>query len=332
MSPRASVLLPVFEAAGTLEPCLHSVARQTAADLECVVVDDGSTDGSLELARAFALRDPRFRVLDGPHRGLVPALLRGLEACRAPVVVRMDADDWMHRERIALQLRALEDADAVGCHVRIFPRRELREGRRAYERWLNGIDVPSRVLAEAFVECPIAHPTLAIRRDLLAAVGYRDCGWPEDWDLVLRLLARGATLAVVPRRLLAWRDLPTRLSRTAEPYRLDRLVRCRAHHLAHQHLADRDDYVLWGLGDTGKALRQALLPLGKRPRAIVEVHPRRIGQRIEGVPVVAPPQLADVRGTAPVFVSVAGAEARAELRARLSDQGLVETRDFICCA
>jgi glycosyltransferase involved in cell wall biosynthesis len=324
--------LPVFEAAGTLEACLRSVARQTAPDFECVVVDDGSTDGSPALARAFALRDPRFRVVDGPHRGLVPSLLRGLEACRAPMVARMDADDVMHRERLALQLRALEDAEAVGCHVRIFPRRDLREGRRAYERWLNGIVAPASVAAEAFVECPIAHPTLAIRRELLVSVGYRDCGWPEDWDLVLRLLARGAHLAVVPRRLLAWRDHPARLSRTAAAYRLESFVRCRAHHLAVRHLAAREDYVLWGLGDTGKALRRALLELGKRARAIVEVNPRRIGQRIDGVPIVSPEDLRAVRGDAPVFVSVAGAEARAHLRSKLSGQGLVETRDFVCCA
>lgn len=311
---------------------MRSVARQTETAFECLVVDDGSTDGSLAVARRFAERDPRFRVLAGEHRGLVAALERGLDACRAPVVVRMDADDLMHSERLALQLRALEDADAVGCHVRLFPRRHLTEGRRAYERWLNSIDSPARVAAEAYVECPIAHPTLAIRRELLAAARYRDLGWPEDWDLLLRLLARGAKLSVVPRRLLGWRDAPSRLSRTAPEYGLDRFVRCRAHHLAAHALAGRDDYVLWGFGDTGKALRRALLAEGKRPRAIVEVHPGRIGQRIDGVAVVAPDELPRVRGGAPVLVSVAGAPARAELRARLGALGLVETRDFFCCA
>ncbi|MBM4375904.1 MAG: glycosyltransferase family 2 protein [Deltaproteobacteria bacterium] len=332
MSPRASVLLPVFEAAGTLEACLHSVARQTAADLECVVVDDGSTDGSLELARAFALRDPRFRVLDGPHQGLVPTLMRGLEACRAPIVVRMDADDVMHRERLALQLAALERADAVGCHVRLFPRAQLSDGRRAYERWLNAIDSPARLRADAYVECPIAHPTLAIRRELLRDVGYRDAGWPEDWDLVLRLLARGARLDVVPRRLLLWRDRPTRLSRTDPTYGLDRFVRCRAHHLAAQFLAGQEGYVLWGHGGTGRALRAALARHGKRPHAIVEVHPGRLGQRIDGAPVVPPNQLLSLRGDLPVLVSVAGLAARTTIRTALVGMGLAEGRDFVCCA
>ena len=53
-----------------------------------------------------------------------------------------------------------------------------------------------------------------VRRTVLAAVGYRDRGWPEDYDLVLRLLAAGPEIGVVPRRLLAWRDGPGRLTRT----------------------------------------------------------------------------------------------------------------------
>src|SRR5205085_494524 len=84
--------------------------------------------------------------------------LAGLAHCRAPLVARMDADDLMHRDRLAAQIAALR-ADpglvAVGCHVRLFPRAGLTEGLRAYERWLNGIDSAERLRAEAFVECPL---------------------------------------------------------------------------------------------------------------------------------------------------------------------------------
>jgi len=103
----------------------------------------------------------------------------------------------------------------VGCRVRLFPRERLREGRRAYERWLNHAIEPAAIRREAFVECPIAHPTLMIRREVLAAHRYRAMGWPEDYDLLLRLLADGRELAVHPRRLLGWRDSPGRLSRAA---------------------------------------------------------------------------------------------------------------------
>ena len=224
---RVSILLPVFDAAKTLPACLASVARQTERDFECLVVDDGSTDGSLELAQRLAERDSRFRVLPAPHEGLVPALNSGLDACRAPLVARMDADDWMHRERLSLQCAAL-DTDptlaAVGAHVRCFPREALGPGMRAYEAWLASVDSPRRVREERFVECPVAHPTLLMRRDRLRKLRYRDAGWPEDYDLILRLLAVGGRIGVVPRRLLGWRHTPERLSRTSETYDPARLA------------------------------------------------------------------------------------------------------------
>lgn len=331
--PKVSVLLPAYQAAATLEACLESVARQSERDFECLVVDDGSTDDTPAIAARFAARDPRFRVLSGPHLGLVGTLERGLDACRGDVVARMDADDWMRRHRLERQLAALDHADVVGTHVRLFPRSHLTEGRRRYERWLAGMASHEQVVADVFVECPIAHPTLALRRDLLSSVRYRDEGWPEDWDLVLRLFARGVRFAVVPERLLLWRDHPARLSRTAAEYRLDRFVSCRAHHLARTFLAAAERYVLWGHGETGKALRKALARHGKRAAALVEVHPRRLGQHVDGAPVVPPSEVSRVlaRGT-PLLVSVAGPEARQAIRGQLAGFGVREGRDYVCCA
>ncbi|MDJ0848123.1 MAG: glycosyltransferase family 2 protein [Myxococcota bacterium] len=333
-APRVSILLPVYDGARFLGPCLRSIARQTLPDWECIVVDDGSRDGSGDLARRFATRDPRFRVALRPHRGLVGALNHGLDHCRAPLVARMDADDLMHRERLARQVEALEgDArlEAVACRVRLFPRESLGEGMRAYERWLNGIDSPERVRAEAFVECPVAHPALLIRRRALQGLRYRDLDWPEDYDLVLRLLARGGRIGVVRRRLLAWRHGPGRLSRVGPAYATSRFTACKAAFLADGFLARSPHYVLWGYGGTGRALRGALRAHGKQPSAIVEVHPGRLGNRIHGAPVLPPEALAERRGE-PVVVSVAGAGPRALIRDALARMGFRETVDYVCAA
>jgi glycosyltransferase involved in cell wall biosynthesis len=332
--PRVSILLPAFDAATTLPACLRSMLRQTETDWECVVVDDGSTDATAACARELAARDSRFVVVETPHRGLVGALETGLARCRAPLTARMDADDLMHRDRLALQLGALDAAPelaAVGCHVRVFPRTQLGAGWRAYERWLRTVDSARRVREEAFVECPVVHPTLVVRTAVLRATGYRACGWPEDYDLVLRLLAAGHEIGVVPRRLLAWRDRPERLTRTAPDYEIDRIVACKAAFLSAGFLAGADTYVLWGYGGTGRALRRALLAHGKRPSHVVEVHPGRLGNTIHGAPVIpweALTRLPDAR----ILVSVAGAEPRQRCREALAGLGRLETRDFICAA
>ncbi len=349
--PRISVLLPVRDAEATLDACIRSLLRQTEQRWECVFVDDGSRDRSRELIQAYCAQDARLRLIAGPHCGIVAALNLGLEACRGEFVARMDADDWMHRERLALQREALETDPklaAVGSHVRMHPRpREThqresalrkrrtevvqRRGRIAYERWLNSIETPEAVAREAFVECPIAHPTLFIRRGTLARFGYRSRDWPEDYDLILRLLMEGERLGVVPKRLLGWCDRPGRLSRTDARYGTERFTECKAAALVHSFLAQHFEYILWGYGETGRTLRRALLAYGRAPSQIVELHPGRIGQRIHGARVVSPDELPALPRR-PILVSVAGSEPRRLIRAALDKAGFTEVRDFVCVA
>jgi glycosyltransferase involved in cell wall biosynthesis len=336
-APRVSVLLPMRDAAATLACAIASIARQSEPRFECVVVDDGSRDDSRAIAERFAARDARFRVIAVPRDGLVAALNRGLAACSAAFVARHDADDIMRRERLAKQCDAL-DADTalagVGCHVHLFPQRALSDGLRRYGAWLNSLANADDVRRDAFVECPLAHPTLVLRRDVLGELGgYRERGWPEDYDLVLRILASGHALGVVPEKLIAWRDGPARLSRTSAAYAQKAFTACKAEFLARGFLAAHARYALWGYGGTGRALARALAGHGKLLGRVVELHPRRLGQRIHGAPVVEPAALSEPEAHAlPLIVSVAGATARAEIRAELAALGYAELRDFVCAA
>jgi cellulose synthase/poly-beta-1,6-N-acetylglucosamine synthase-like glycosyltransferase len=334
MTPRVSVLVPAFQAESTIDLALASVARQSEASFECIVVDDGSSDRTREIADRRAANDPRFVVVAAPHRGIVPALEEGIVRCTAPIVARFDADDVMHRDRLREQL-ALFDADpsiaAAGTRVRLFPRRTMMNGLRTYERWLNAIESPEDVRREAFIECPIAHPTLAVRRSVLDRFRYRDRGWPEDYDLVLRMIAEGLRLAVVPKRLHLWRDGPTRLSRVSSVYALDAFVACKAAFLSETILAAGREYVLWGHGPTGRKIRRALLAHGKHASHVVEIHPRRIGQRIGGAPVISPETLLSIERV-PVVTAVSGESAREMIRGFLSSHGYRESTDYVCAA
>ncbi len=337
MTPRVSVLLPVWNAGETLTTALRSLERQRETRWECVLVDDGSSDASLAIATAFATRDARFRVVPRPHEGLVAALNAGTALCRAPLVARMDADDWMHRDRLALQCDWLDrhpELDAAGSFVRCFPRQSLGAGSRRYEAWLHALHDPAAIWRDRFVECGIAHPTWILRRERLLALAYQDHGWPEDYDLLLRLLARGPCVGVVPRRLLGWRHGAGRTSLQDGRYALERFTACRANALARDFLGSAREYVLWGHGPTARALRRALEAHGHRAAAIVEVHPRRLGQTIRGAPVIPPGALAgraELRAL-PLIASVAGAAARHEIRRALEAEGYRDGADFVCAA
>lgn len=329
-----SVLLPMRDAAATLLVCLRSIARQRDCRFECVVVDDGSRDESAAIAKRFATRDPRFRVLQRPARGIVASLNDGADQCRAPLVARMDADDLMHSQRLRLQVEALAAHPAwagVGCHVRLFPRSALRGGLLEYEAWLRSMRGAEQIRAERFVECPLPHPTWMLRREVLQRLRYRDSDWPEDYELLLRILEKGDALGIVPRRLLAWRETDSRLWRRDPRYGTDRFGACRAHYLARGPLGQSDAYHLWGYGETGKALRRHLAGYGKHPAAILELHPRRLGERIHGAPVV-PPEALPGLVKLPLLISVAGPAPRNEIRGQLRQWGFREGVDYHCAA
>lgn len=317
-----SWLLPVRNGARTVGACLRSIQRQTLTDWECVLVDDGSTDATPAIARQLARTDVRFRVVEGPARGVVAALERGLDQCHGTWIARIDADDVAHRTRLAQQLALVHrDAlDGCGSHVRLFPTAALGRGMAQYGDWLAGIRSPADILDQRFVECPLAHPTWLIRSDVMRRFGYRDEGWAEDYDLLLRMLEADVRIGVVPRRLLAWRHQPSRLSQTGEAYTRDAFVRCKAQYLTRGPLAAEDRYLLWGYGSTGRQLRRALLAWDRAPSAIIDLHPGRVGRRIHGCPVVTPDGLAELPHQ-PLLVSIANARARAEVRAFCAASG-----------
>lgn len=300
-----------------------------------MVVDDGSRDGTLEVAERLAGRDRRVLVVRGPGEGIARALNRALAAVDAPLVARMDADDVAWPRRLALQVEALE-ADpslaAVGSRVRLLPRALVRDGMRRYVAWLNSLTTPALVARDLFVEAPLVHPAALLRRaPLEAAGGWRDGPFPEDYDLWLRLAAAGGRLTNLPATLLDWRESAGRLTRTDARYALPRHMALKCAALAAGPLAGAAEVALWGAGETGRAFADALAGVGIRVATFVEVDARKIGRTIRGAPVVSYQAVASLRGL-PLLVAVGAPGARDLIRAELLGRGLEEGRDFRCVA
>lgn len=198
-----SVLLPVFNGEAYLDQAIGSIRRQTFADFEFLVIDDGSTDRSLAVATAHAEEDGRIRVLANPGKGLVDGLNFGIAQAATPLIARMDADDIALPERFerqVAQMAARPDLLVLGtATIRI----------DAGGRRLETVTPPTepREIATALERVNvIAHPTVVMRRDALHAVGgYRPAYLRgEDYDLWLRLSERGR-LANLAEPLLEYR-------------------------------------------------------------------------------------------------------------------------------
>lgn len=111
-----SIIVPTYNAAAFLEDALQSVRDQTLGDFECLVIDDGSTDASVELAQAFAERDKRFRSIVMPAKGGVSAARnQGLVEARGDWVALLDADDLFVEDRLEIltELGRLKKGDII---------------------------------------------------------------------------------------------------------------------------------------------------------------------------------------------------------------------------
>ena len=335
MPPSISVLMPCYNAASTLDEAVVSILDQTFTDLELIAVDDGSTDDTLRRLQSWAQQDRRVVVLPRSHGGLVDALQAGLSACRAPLVARMDADDRSSTDRLGRQFAALEahpEVAVVGCLVEGSPSQDVRQGLQMYIEWLNGLVTPEAIAREIFVESPLAHPSVVMRRSWLERVGgYQDRGWPEDYDLWLRLHLAGARFAKVPEVLLGWREHPARATRTDRRYAVENFLRAKAHYLTRGPLVDRDSLVVWGAGQIGRRLSKHLVRGGAPLRAFIDIDPAKIGRIRRGVPTFGVEELPALWTSLPrpVLVAAVGSRgARALIRGQLEGMGLVEALDW----
>ncbi len=334
-APLVTVVLPVRDGAATLGAALRSLGAQTFSDFEVIVVDDGSRDDTARVARRRERRDGRFRLVRKPPGGIVPALQRGLAEARGTLVARMDADDVCHPARLAAQVDLLERRpDLAGCGtcVRYVPTSAVTARAAEYAAWLNAMTTWETVVANIFVECPLAHPTIMFRASALSVVGgYRDRGWPEDYDLLLRLWRNGHRFVSVPRVLLDWNNRGDRLSRTHPAYSLDAFRACRVHHLRRSLLTGRSGVVIWGAGPTGKKLALECGRQGIAVQAFIEVDPRKIGQVIHGAAVR---EAAAAKGfpDALHLGAVARSTGRKTVRVAAVGEGLVDGVDFVAMA
>jgi glycosyltransferase involved in cell wall biosynthesis len=333
--PAVSVLMPCYNAAGTLPETLASLDRQSLSDFEVVAIDDGSQDQTYEVLRQKAFRDSRYRVLTRPHAGIISALNDGLSHCCSALVARMDADDIAFPHRLEHQVTFLNDHPELavaGCLVEGFPHGQVREGFRIYIDWLNSLTTDRDIRREMFVESPLAHPSVVFRREWVEKVGgYQERGWAEDYDLWLRLYLAGARFGKISEILLKWREYPQRLTRSDSRYSVENFLRAKAYYLARGPLANRDAVIIWGAGMMGRRLCKQLMLNDCPVVGFIDVDPKKIGKTRRGLPVRGTEEIPAwlKRYSCPALLSAVGARgARRLIRNQLNTLGLREGMDW----
>jgi glycosyltransferase involved in cell wall biosynthesis len=320
-----SVVLPFRDAAATIDAALSGLLAQADPGREVIAIDDGSTDSGAQRVRTWAARDPRVKLVQGHGRGLVAALNLGLQHARGSLIARMDADDIAHPERLGRQrehLCAHPELAILGCQVEAFSDDgPLGEGLARYVAWQNGLLTSEQHAHARFVESPLCHPSIVVRRTVLDDIGhYRAFDGPEDYELFLRCVARGHQLAKLPEVLLRWRHSAGRATFHDERYTRSKFRSMKAPYLI-EMLQDRQA-VIWGAGRTGRRLARALADHGSRPARFIDVDPLKIGRSAQGAPIAGVDSLDCARDVVIAAVAVRG--ARELIRPQLLELGFRE--------
>lgn len=210
--PVVSVIVPVYETRDYVAEALDSVLAQTFEDLEVIVVDDGSTDGGGEIARAYAERDSRVSYIWQENAGLAAARNVGIAAARGEAVAFLDSDDLWLPEKLARQIRLLSENAVVHADAYVLRAGGEVGGERiaAHVEGLDGADALGALLRGN----SIAVLTVLAPRSLLLTHGCFDASLRsvEDYDLWLRLAADGVRFTYVAEPLAVYRIRPGSLS------------------------------------------------------------------------------------------------------------------------
>jgi glycosyltransferase involved in cell wall biosynthesis len=210
-SPQVTVVLPVYNGGATLAVALRSVLAQTFEDYELLVLDDGSTDNSLRVARSFS--DCRLHVLsDGMRHGLAARLNQGVDFARGRYIARMDQDDICFPERLARQFDFLEnhsEIDLLGCRAVAFRNAGHIIGLMPFR------STHEEICADPWRGLYLAHPSWMGRTEWFRRHRYRmpEVVLAEDQELLLRAYPE-SRFACLDEVLLAYRKGDFRLKKT----------------------------------------------------------------------------------------------------------------------
>jgi glycosyltransferase involved in cell wall biosynthesis len=210
--PHVSVVVAAYNAAGTLDEALASVAAQTYGDFELIVVDDGSTDATPELLAKYAAIWPWMTWFRQENTGVATARNRALERARGDLIAFQDADDIWLPEKLAEQVPLLDqnpDTDLVFADSTFFPSDPASPGSLFQQK----PPQRGRVLQKLLMGCFVLMGTVVVRKSAILGVGgFVDGQTPfSDVDLILRV-AEYHDFDYVDKVLMRWRIRPESLS------------------------------------------------------------------------------------------------------------------------
>ena len=330
-TPKISVILPFFNAETTLRRAIESIAAQSQTDFECILVNNNSTDESLEIAEEWVKNDKRFILIHEKKQGVMFASNAGSELARGQYIARMDSDDFSLPSRLMKQSEFLDfnlSYGAVAGLVRHISHSENTKGFARYVEWVNSVQSYPEILNRMFIESPIVNPSAMWRKEVAEKYGmYKSGNFPEDYEMWLRWLAAGVKIKKLNEVILDWHDSDTRLTRTQSIYSDSSFYKIKTRYLA-EWLEKNNPFhpriAVWGASRISRRRANLLIQYGIEIEFLIDTkRNRQLDQKVVYYSEIPPPEKVFI------LTYIKQMDARDEIQDFLHSRGYKEGKNYL---
>ena len=223
--PKITVIMSVFNGSKFLAESIQSILDQTFKEFEFIIINDGSTDNSLDIIRSFESADSRIKVISKLNEGLAKSLNTAISISKGEYIARMDADDISYKNRLEKQYEFMQknkSIDLCGCSMDIID--ELGNVTSEKIQTSNNHEI----LKKRFFQSPILHITFFGKKlFFLKNNGYREeFKYAQDYDLVMRGIDAGAKICNIKHKLVQYRDYKQKIEpeKFIQQFRMTELI------------------------------------------------------------------------------------------------------------
>ena len=194
--------MSVYNGEKYLKLAVESILNQSYSDFEFIIINDGSTDGSLNILKRFKEQDERIKIISRENKGLVYSLNEGVNLAQGEYIVRMDADDISEPNRFEKQLQYMQINNQVVCgsYATIINSSGEKIGEMNYPPFAE------KIKSFALLHNPFVHPSVMFKKDIFLKVGgyKRFFKYIEDYELWTRIVFKYKS-GNIPERFLRYR-------------------------------------------------------------------------------------------------------------------------------
>lgn len=334
MKGMVSVILPVYNEEAYIEEAIDSILNQTYTNLELIVIDDGSTDTTLEIIMRKKSEDDRIVLITRKNKGLVTSLNEGILIAKGEYIARMDADDKSHLDRLEKQVAYMEmnkDVYLLGTNYSLLYEPGLSEdvkkaAQGTHKRSMAPIDSMNWFLSTNET-MKFIHPTIMMRKTLFDKIGLYRQYKLEDIELYFRCGINNLRIDKLDEILLDYRVRANSKSRTeGRAEQTKEIMSYKLDYLVGRNWNEKTEfkYMIWGADISGTIAVKIINDKLPNTQCLGYIDSFKEGE-LNDYPVVKPDQLERIK---PDYVFICTNGGAVAARKYLKDTGMVEEKDF----